>query len=367
MRLILCGVLSLGLVAPPAQDHATIADIATRHLQAIGGRAVVDGIQSLVIRGIYHEPGAISDATPLIPHAYQAFMRPYYEVIGDPAEPHPAIREGYDGSAWEYYGDPGIVVRTVGAAAAATRHASEFLQDSLLDYEDKGTRLELEGTEVVDGQAAYKIRATLVDGFQKFIFVDANNYRIVAERKSAPLQAFGDTVATETRYEDFRPEGGLLMAHRSLDIEIATGQVMNEFRRLRVEINTVHDPSIFSPAPYTRTPLQQCLEQLYMERADLTAIIYTYREFRRTHPEIDTRAGVEFVGYQMVKMLDVQGAVGLLTANAADYPNTASAQFGLGRAYAAAGDTAGATRAFEQALRADPRFTQASDGLKALR
>jgi hypothetical protein len=366
MRLILCGVVSLGIVASPVQNP-TIADIAALHLHAIGGRAVVDRIQSLVIRGIYHEPGAISDATPLIPHAYQAFMRPYYEVIGDPAEPHPGIREGYDGSAWEYYGDPGIVVRTVGAAAAATRHASEFLQDSLLDYEDKGTRLELEGTEAIEGRAAYKIRATLADGFQKLMFVDTSNYWIVAERKRAPLHAFGDTVATETRYEDFRPEGGLLMAHRSLEVEIATGQVMNEFRRLRVEINTVQDPSLFSPAPHTRTPLQQCLEQLYLERADFTAVLYTYREFRRTHPEIDTRAGVEFVGYQMVKMSDVQGAIGLLAANAADYPNAASAQFGLGRAYAAAGDKAGATRAFELALRADPGYTQASDGLKTLR
>jgi hypothetical protein len=62
-----------------------------------------------------------------------AFMRPYYQVTGDPAIQHPGLSEHFDGSAWDYYGDPGIVVRTVGAAAAATRHAAEFAQDSLVD------------------------------------------------------------------------------------------------------------------------------------------------------------------------------------------------------------------------------------------
>jgi hypothetical protein len=369
MRLMVCGILilSVSIFASPQPDRTGIADIAARHLQAIGGREVVRGIHSIVVRGIYHEPGTIPESAPLIPHAYQAFMRPYYEVIGDPAEPHPEIREGYDGSAWEYYRDPGIVLRTVGAAAAATRHASEFMQDSLLDYEDKGTRLDLQGTQQLGGHAVYRIRATLADGFQKLMFVDATTDLIVAERKSAPIHAFGGIVATEMRFEDFRPEGGLVMFHRSREIDMATGNVLNEFRRLRIEINGVNDPSIFSPAPYARTPLQQCLEQLYMERADPTAVIYTYREFRRRHPEVDTRDGVEFVGYQMVKMSDVKGAIALLGANAADYPHSASAQFGLGRADEAAGDRSSAKRAFQKALRVDPNFTRASDGLKAVR
>jgi hypothetical protein len=351
-----------------AQDAISGDQIVQRHIQALGGIEKIHALHSLVVRGRYHEPGEIpSSGPPLIPHAYQAFMRPYYEVIGDPADRNPDIREGFDGSAWEYYGDPGIVVRTVGAAAAATRHASEFLQDSLVDYNGRGTRIELEGTEKIADRNAYKLRVTLADGTEKILFLDAENFLIVAERKSAPVHAFGNVVTTETRFTDFRPEGGVMMHHRAMETEIATGKVVNEFRSARIEVNTLNDAAIFSPAPYTRTPLQQLLEQLYMERTDGISVMNSYRGFRAANPGLDTREGIEFIGYQMAKMGDYASAIELLRTNATDNPQSPSAQFGLARAYKAAGDVEHARAAFRKALQIDPTFKKASDGLNALR
>jgi hypothetical protein len=34
------------------------------------------------------------------------------------------FEEGYDGSVWQFYGDPGIVVRAGGPASGAARHLS---------------------------------------------------------------------------------------------------------------------------------------------------------------------------------------------------------------------------------------------------
>jgi hypothetical protein len=363
-----CAVtLSTGVLSP-AQDKISVDEIVQRHVLALGGIDKIHALHSLVIRGIYHEPGEIpANGPPLIPDAYQAFLRPYYEVIGDPADKNPDIREGFDGSAWEYYGNPGVVVRTVGAAAAATRHASEFLQDSLVDYSTKGNRVALEGKEKIADRNAYKLRVTLSDGFEKIIFVGAESFLIVAERKAAPIHAFGNAVSTETRFSDYRSEGGVLMNHRTMEAEIATGKVLNEFRTVTVEVNTLNDPAIFSPAPYKRTPLQQLLEQLYMERTDPVSVLYSYRAFRTANPDLDTREGVEFIGYQMAKMSDYNAAVELLKANAIDYPQSASAQYGLGRAYKAAGDVGHARDAFREALQIDPAFKKASDGLNALR
>jgi tetratricopeptide (TPR) repeat protein len=208
---------------------------------------------------------------------------------------------------------------------------------------------------------------TLADGFEKLLFIDAENFLIVAERKAAPIHAFGNAVSTETRFSDYRPEGGVVMQHRAMETEIATGKVLNEFRTVRVEVNTLNDPAIFSPAPYARTPLQQLLEQLYMERTDPVSVMYSYRAFRAAYRDLDTRAGVEFIGYQMAKMGDYHAAIELLAANAADYPRSASAQFGLGRAYKGAGDLEHARAAFHKALQIDPAFKKASDGLNALR
>ena len=113
-----------------AADSAplTAGQIVERHIAALGGIEKIHRLHSVVIRGMYHEPGPFPPGTPDEPRNYMALMRPYYQVIGDPDKPHPQLREGFDGSSWEYYGDPGIVVRTTGAAAAAARHTAEFLR-----------------------------------------------------------------------------------------------------------------------------------------------------------------------------------------------------------------------------------------------
>jgi hypothetical protein len=40
-------------------------------------------------------------------------------------------------------------------------------------------------------------------------------------------------------------------------------------------------------------------EQLYYERADTSALRWTYFAFHRAHPETDTREGVEAIGYSV--------------------------------------------------------------------
>ncbi len=350
-----------------AQPSLTLEQIVERHIAAIGGMEKINAIHSLVIRGMYHEGGEIPAETPIEPRNYMAFLRPYYQVIGDPAIPNPALREGFDGSSWEYYGDPGIAIRTVGAAAAATRHTAEFLHDSFIDYAANGTRLELRGTEPIGGRDCYRILTTLSDGFQKDLFVDKSTFMILASRISAPVHAFGQAVTSEGRFLDYQPVNGVLIPRRTLEVDLATGKVMADGRSVIVEANTITDPSIFSPAPRLKTPLQDFLEKLYAERSDSVSVMYSYRLFRRTHPDIDTRDGIEFTGYQMAKTKDFASAIELLRANAADYPASASAQYGVGRALQAAGDAEGAAKAFHAALQLDPQFKKATDGLNALR
>jgi hypothetical protein len=301
-----------------------------------------------------------------VPDAFIAQMRPYYKTIGDPKDKSTEINEGYDGSAWEYYADPGVVLRTVGAAAAATRHGTEII-DSLVDYKSLGTRIEMAGLETFAGNPAYRLHVTLDDGFKKDVFIDQQSFLIIGDRRSAPIHAFGSSVRSENRIGDYRPENGVLFPFTIREVEIGTGRELNSNAVQSIMVNEQLDPSFFSPPQYQRTPLQQLLEQLYMERTDPVCVMWTYRGFKAANPVLETREGVEFIGYQMVKMGDVDGAIKLLIANAADYPKSASAQFGLGRAYKAAGDFKNARTHFQKALEIDSNFKKASDGLKALK
>jgi tetratricopeptide (TPR) repeat protein len=363
---LLCALALLCTSAAFGQT-ITVNEIVASHEKALGGRAAIAAVHSIVVRGVYHEGGPIEESkTPLVPRAYQAWMRPYFEHIGDPADMHPDIREGFDGSTWEYYGDPGVAIRTVGAAASAGRHAAEFL-DSLVDYQSKGNQLALEGEEDIAGAPAYRIHVTLFDGFEKLTFVDKKTFMIVAERKSAPVHAFGASVSSETRFYGYHPVHGVMFRQGTRETDIATGKILNDFRCTSIEVNTVTDVAEFSPPALPRTPLQLWLEHLYEERADPVGVMHSYRIFRQANSQLETRSGAEFIGYQMVKMGDFKSAIELLKANAADYPQSASAQFGLGRAYKAAGDANNAKRAFTRALEIDPNFKKATDGLNALR
>ncbi len=343
------------------QDNSLSLDqIVERHIQALGGREKIDAVHSVVQHLVYREGSFV------IPNAFIARMRPYYKTIGDPKDKTQEINEGYDGSAWEYYADPGVVIRTVGAAAAATRHGTEII-DSLVDYKAQGTQVEMSGTETFAGNPTYKLHLVLADGFEKDLFVDQRSFLILGDRRSTPIHAFGASVSSENHFGDYRPVNGVLFPYTTKEIEIATGRELNSNTVDSIEVNRELDPTFFGPPQYDRTPLQQMLEQLYMERTDSVCVMWTYRGFRGANPNVDTRDGVEFIGYQMVKMKDFEGAIKLLTANTADYPKSASAQFGLGRAFKGAGDLDHARTHFQKALEIDPAFKKAKDGLNALK
>jgi tetratricopeptide (TPR) repeat protein len=347
-------------VGARAHENLSVEQIVARHIQAIGGQDKIDAIHSVVYRLTYREGDFV------MPHGYMAKMRPYYKTLADPKNLKVDVNEGFDGSTWEYYSDPGVVLRTVGAAAAAGRHGTELV-DTLADARMLGARIELAGEESFAGKPVYKLHITLADGFEKELFVDKQSFLIGGDRRAAPIHAFGEAVKSETRYSDYRAVNGVLFHFAEQEVEIASGKELNSVTLQSITANEKFDVSYFSPPQFERSPLQQMLEQLYMERTDPVSVMWTYLTFRAANPAIDTRAGVEFIGYQMAKMRDFNGAIELLKANVADYPTSASALYGLGRAYKAAGDAANARASFQRALEIDPNFKKASDGLNALR
>ena len=110
--------LSLFVLVSPVVATAqapSVDDIIARHLVARGGTARLRAIETLVFSGgLYKEPGYKGSG-----NAFMAFRRPYLMVVGNPENPG-GFMEGWDGSAWEWFADPGIVFRTVGAALTGT-------------------------------------------------------------------------------------------------------------------------------------------------------------------------------------------------------------------------------------------------------
>ena len=183
-----------------------------------------------------------------------------------------------------------------------------------------------------------------------------------------PFHAFGTKYTTHMEMSDYRPEAGVMIAHRSREVDSATGKVFDEGTVESVEINSDPPLSIFSPPVWDRTPLQQMVQRIYDERTDTSAVMQTYRDFKAViGTSVSTANAVDFVGYQCLKMGETNTAIALLTQNVADNPQSARAHFGLGRALQSQGKKETANDEFDRALAIDPNFIQARTARDALR
>jgi len=337
--------------------------IIARHIQARGGESALRALRTVVYDdGAYSENGQVEDT-----HAVMMLMRPYYKLVGHPQR-SPQFLEGYDGAAWEWYGlssDLTFNLRTVGAASEASRHYAE-IEGPFLDYAAKGSRVELIGTASSGGRRAYQVRLTMMDGYVTDQFIDTQTFMIIASRHTAEIHAFGEAVTSETRFSDFRRVAGVMFPFVSSEVEIATGRELGAMRWGRIDVNVDIPVAWFSPPVFEHTPMQAFLEQIYSERTDTQAVLWTYHNFRRVHPELDTRSGIQTIGYNLLKMGNVEQAIALLDRNAADYPQNADAAFNLGRAYATAHRNADARREFQRALQLQPGHERATRALAAL-
>ena len=364
--LLLASTLSsLPLRADDSAGTPSVDEILANHIAARGGFEAIAAVETVVYsRGLYREPGFEGSG-----QAFMALARPYLKVVGNPDSPG-GYMEGWDGAAWEWFADPGIAIRTVGEASAASRHGA-YVDGTLVDHRAKGATAELGDLVRIGDRPAWQISLTARDGFRVDYFLDAATWLVVAERMAAPVHAYGEPVQRETRVGDYRPvptgKGpDVLFPYHFAETDIASGEMVSEMRWGSIEVNRELPRAWFSPPDFERDALQAFLEHLYFERTDAEAVMWTYAEFRRVHPEIETRAGVELIGYQMLKMGDTATAVQLLESNAFDHPSAAAAAFGLGRAYAAAGDADRAREAFGRALELDPDHRRAAESLAAL-
>jgi len=328
-----------------------------RYIAARGGIEKIQAVRSLILRGPRRPDGR--------PGRFMARARPFYYLVGEPS-PTRDFAEGFDGAAWEFYADPGLVIRTTDAPAAASRHTGYF-DDPLVSSLQPGWKLELLGADTVGGRPAYRLRATYPDGFLNEIFVDRETWLISASRKAAPIHAVGAAVETETRVSDWRDVNGALFPMRFSEHVVATGEPLSDVSGgwATVEANVALPLEYFSPPPEPKTPLARMLNAVYALRLMPTDALGWYHDFRRDAATagIDTEAGIEAVGYQCLKNGAVETAILLLEENLREHPRSAAAHFGLGRAYRTAGRERDAVAHFRLALAIDPTHRRASEAL----
>lgn len=334
----------------------TVSEIVDRYIEARGGRDALQRIHMLQWRMPPREDGR--------PVPVMTKKRPFYFVIGE-LEGERDYAEGNDGTPWEYYANPGLVIRTTDAPAAATRHTAYF-DDGLIMSQTPGWDAELQGREQIGDREAYRILVTYPDGYETLTFVDVETFLIIAARATAPVHAFGDPVTSQTRIGGYVDVSGVLYPTVYEEVEIATGRLLNRGTPwASITANLDFPDEVFAPPPAPDTPLARMLNAAYAARAIPSNSLGWYRAFRENPATagIDTQYGIEVVGYQCLKNGAIETGIVLLEANLDEHPDSPSALFGLGRAYRTADREDEAVRLFERALEIDPEYQRALDAL----
>jgi outer membrane lipoprotein-sorting protein len=86
------------------------------------------------------------------------------------------------------------------------------LDGPLVDYAAKGTKVELEGTDKVEGNETYRLKLTFKNGKSEHVWVDAKTF-LETKIEGTPRRLDGKYHAVEIYYRDYRPTNGLMMPY----------------------------------------------------------------------------------------------------------------------------------------------------------
>jgi outer membrane lipoprotein-sorting protein len=117
------------------------------------------------------------------------------------------------------------------------------LDGPLVDYASKGTKVDLEGVEKVEGRDAYKLKLTLKDGKVRHLWVDTQTF-LEVKTEGSPRRMDGRMRHVEIFYRDYKNVNGLMVPHV---LETAVQGVKRSYKMVfeTVLVNPKLDDSLF--------------------------------------------------------------------------------------------------------------------------
>jgi hypothetical protein len=111
------------------------------------------------------------------------------------------------------------------------------IEGPLVDWREKGHKVDLVGHEMLEGGEAFKLAVTLNGGSIRYDYIDVESRQIV--RSDLPRMIRGEDVVLVDTFSDFRDVGGLVFPH------IIETHVVNRPETIRIVVESVElDPDL---------------------------------------------------------------------------------------------------------------------------
>ncbi len=201
----LSGTLT-GIAAAAASPAAlTVDEIIEKNIAARGGLKAWRDIQTITMSGKMDAGGKNNVQLPFV----MKLKRPRMSRLELQFQGKTAIQVYNGENGWKVRPFLGrLEVEPYSAAELQIAADEQELDGPLIDYEAKGTRVELVGEEPVEGHDAYKLRLTMKNGNVRHLWVDAQSF-LEVKTEGSPRKLDGKLHKVEIYCRDYRSTGGL--------------------------------------------------------------------------------------------------------------------------------------------------------------
>lgn len=227
---------ALLLAAAPEETPLTADQIVQKHVEAIGGVAKLNSIQSLVVTGTASILGQ-TEAPLTIQVKRPNQMRLEITFQGR------KIVQAFDGvTAWTL--NPLVAAEPKQSSDDDTRAAqesSDFIGGNLVDYKAKGNTVEFVNKEEIDGSAVYKLKITKKSGSVEYDYLDAGSFLPI--KTEGRRTQFGQEVLYESKIANYKPVEGVLMPFSVT--QLVNGRLAMEITIKKMDANVPVDEAVF--------------------------------------------------------------------------------------------------------------------------
>jgi len=261
-------------VAAPSLPKLSVDEIVERNVSARGGAAAWARVTSMTLSGKLDagqerkDGGSIAALTKMSKIERKAYEQqiasgkaaaeqpkiiqlPYTLTLQRPNKSRLEIPFRGDTAVQIYDGAQGWKLRPFLGRHEVEAYTSEELKNAaseqqldgpLVNYAAKGTKVALDGTDMVNGHGAYRLKLTLRSGAVRHVWIDAQSF-LESRIEGTPRRFDGKVRPVMTDMRDYRPVQGLMVA-REL---VTTVEGTRQSDRILVENVTINPALNGSP------------------------------------------------------------------------------------------------------------------------
>lgn len=228
-------VISFSLLFGLQSYAQTVDELIKKNIEARGGYKKIKAVKSMKLTGHSMFQGMEAPFTLLAKRPN--FLHLEVTVQGQ------TLVQSYDGeTAWWIFPFMG----STEPQKMPEDQAIDFIDQAefdghLVDYKEKGHKVELIGKEDMEGTEVYKLKLTLKNGNIQYIYLDGEYY--IELKQTVKRKRQGTEYEMETFFSDYKPINGLMIPH-SIESKV-NGQSVSQITVKTVEMNVDVDDSVF--------------------------------------------------------------------------------------------------------------------------